>query len=346
MADEAGSALIAQQKFAAQEPFEEIAANQKSLAQAMNSFQIGVTAAKARQQLENQLQMMTLRQQEMEADRDLKEKEFGVRTAQTQMGYDLRANQLQNTIQQQGFLNEMKLRDADLATKKADFVMGKYQDQADDTEGMLGAAASVPSKPGSPTFRDDLLNAVAPFPHAPASTRNKILSQAFNQHNDNVDVQNKAWQAEKDSLLQDASNAIYGTYTHKGSMDTSVFTDPDKYPQQMAEEPWTLGTFFGAGKGPPKPTGNRLVTLKNPTTGRVVEVRPVASQTLTDLSTRWKDLQARRPTAQPINDPSVGVYATPGGMVTVKMSNGTVGTLPQSQIQQAKQRDPGLVIVP
>jgi hypothetical protein len=326
------SGLNQQQAIAAQEPYKNIALGNPAET-FLNAWALTTGLKLKKDEFQGKMQALAMKNQQLEQDSQLKEREFGMRMAMMQQGMGLKEQAMDLQGQRFGLAQ-------DIASAKLQGVANRDESRANVAKGLADLSARGITQ-GSHEYWTAVNQLLADNPNMPASEAVQVRRQGGFNFNNSVDAQNKSLDAREKELTHRMSNTLYGTTANTDLLPVTEWqthTQPDYAPRTVSD--WWQSV-------PPKETDQRIITIKD-ATGKVTGTRKVPTATLTDFNKQWQDLQAQRNAVpKPIYDPSSGI--TPTNMITIKSSSGrTTAQIPNTPeaIQQAKQLDPGLTIVP
>lgn len=310
---------------------------------ALSTFQLTANMNAKQQALQNQLAMYALKQQQLEGDMDLKEKMFNIRAGQIEQNTALRERAMTTDAYFKNQASQIQAQRLGLAQDTFDAKRQDIDKRDDSIAGFANAKSDLIASgvvPGTHEYWTGITNAVAANPYLPSNQKNAALKEAGFNQNAAIKSQQDNVKAKEQEFMHRMSNTLYGTATNtdlQPVLDYNLYTKPEYAPQ-------TWDDWFH--NRPAQPTQNRLITIKD-AQGKAIGTRKVPAQTLTDFNKEWQGIQAQRHGIAPmINDPTIGV--TPNSMITIKSSTGRPWTIPNTPeaIQQAKQMDPGVTIVP
>jgi hypothetical protein len=313
MADGEG-ALVAQQRFAAEEPYKNIEATQNSIKMGLNAFQIGASINSKRQQLENQLAMMALRQQHMENQDAIREAQFGLATTRMQMGHEMDVARLQNTIDHQARMYDLAQTQEERRGATVDYKIQKDQDRNNAQANLLNLRSQLAEEgitPGHPDYYSRYSAAIAAAAQTGSFSPSETvaLSKApATEQNTAINSLHRASKAEYDALAHDASNTIFGASGASGSFDPRPILHPEQFPDEYKPQKFDWSTF---SYGPKEPTGYKLIPTMT-AQGKPGPPRRVAVEDLVNLNKRYQDWQANNAKIPPlVNVPDAGVFGRP-----------------------------------
>jgi hypothetical protein len=336
-----GEGLLGQQQeFAANEPFKNIALAEAGLKGVMNTFMMAQQVGNKRRQLEQQLQMAYMKN-------DLDQREFSMKmdNAATMHAISIARLQQQSAHQNDmleiaGKNMELKERDAALDQKKFDWSVGEKQKRIEGTEAILDVekelAAEGITEENPNYFKEYSSRINARAAGAPASTFNKALSLAKKRVNTTSDRMLKDNIAKSNALAEDVGRTIFHDPKFQ---DLTPVVDFEKLPDEPPAEQSLVDRWLWNKPAPPsKPTGNKVYTY-NTSAGPQKAIIPTSR--LAEFNRQRNEIMEERKRI-----PSKVTMNYDDETVTIKDSNGRQWQIPQNQINAAKQRDPGIVIVP
>jgi len=322
------SGLNQQQAAADRIPYENIALGNPA-EKFLNAWALTTGLKLKRDEFEGKMQALALRNDQLERDSQMKEKEFALRLGQQQLGNDYKMTMAD-------IARERMQNDYQHQTDISKLANEKYNDLMDGQTSLLGLRSDAAAKglrPGDPGYRTFMLNGAASLTgKLPPSVLNKFTSDIDKDETAAIALRQKALASREQEFMHRYSNTIYGTQTNTDlrpitQMETS--TQPEYAPRSWSD------TFHGV---PAQPTDRRIITIKD-AQGKVIGQNKVATQQLTDFAKEYQDIQAQKAGIAPIP-------ASSGTTVNVRTSDGKQWAISPDQVDQAKQRDPGLVIVP
>jgi hypothetical protein len=329
------SGLNQQQAAADRIPYENIALGNPA-EKFLNAWALTTGLKLKRDEFEGKMQALALRNSQLEADSQLKEKEFALRMGQQQLGNDYKMTMAD--IARQKMQNDYQHQ-----TDVSQLAYQKYDDLMSGQTSLLGLKSQAAAKglnPGDPGYRTFMLNGAASLTgKLPPSVLNNFTNQVDKDETAAINLKQKALGAKTQDFMHTMSDTLYGTRTNTDLNPVLNYQqDSPTLKTEYKPQGWHI-PGFGPAPTPPEPTGYKLVYQRDATGKILPNPRKVPTQTFVDLNRQWQDLQAQKSTIAPIPAPS-------GTTVNVRTSDGKQWAISPDQVDQAKQRDPGLVIVP
>lgn len=257
----------------------------------VSAFNAGQQISAKRQQLENQLAAMAIRQQNMELMAGLREAEFNRRLEQ--------GNQRLEIEQQTANLKDLIHQDA----------QNKLVNATEGTANLLNAEAQLADegiKPGDKNFEAEYLRRIANT-GAPNSVINAARRTQLMNHFAVTKNKEKELEANLKEFRERYGAEVLG---NPRLQDVSILSDPSKLPDQVTNK----GSWWS-----PKyePTGNKLVPTFD-YTGKPT-TKPVSTQVLQKFKSEYESILKKKDDIPIIQDhPDMGVYAKPAGTLREK----------------------------
>jgi hypothetical protein len=274
----------------------------------LNAAYLGSEMSRKKQQLENQLQLYALKAQQSEGQMALQEQKFGLAQQAMDLRHEKDVQDIEKTrdAMQRGWeslgLREQQLdinksredRIAEHQKKIADGALGALQ-----TQGEMGG--KDPLDPGYVTdYYSTLIKNTGG--NLPPATVNSILRNVKNDRNQKLAQAEKANADELKYFQERVGSELYG---NPKITNPDPYLHPEKYGDEPKPQTWS-DWFQGA---PRQTTGNKLIPIRDPSTGKVIDTRKASVDDLTRYNKEYRDIVARgQKLPRQEADPSLGVY--------------------------------------
>lgn len=292
----------------------------------LSGAQLGASINAKQRALENQLAGLTLKAQAMEYDHELDRAKFGLAQDKLQMQADRNAALL-----------DIAHANLGLREQTANLAVTKYNDLVEGKSGLVEAQAILDSEhlhPGDEGYIERFNQLTAPIiGKVPTSTLNAVQRSVYNNNNAAIKEKQQYLNSDTKHFTSEASGILYGN-ANPVNPDLTPVIDYEKLPNK-----WSGGGWFG-GDVKIDPT----VKLVPQTDGTE---REVAVSELRRLNARYKELDGIRQSLAKrhvVDRPDLGVHG--GDTIRIRDSSGKQWTIPSTSLETAKERDPGLTIVP
>ena len=310
----------------------------KGLQVGSNIWQAHANANAKQQQMENQLASYALRAQQMQQSSEMREAQFQM--SQDKLKWDM--DKFKSTMDWNRAKEQDAAKDRDRAAdardwglqikeNKADQFVARKADEAQASQGFWSEIALLDSKPGTDQYNLEVPKIAAKYAHFAPAIVDDLASKALIKSNQARDTMQRGYEAE----VRDWNNRVGQTLGYGGNtleQNVPVIMHPENFLKDQKAGGY-FDTSFGA-----QPTGKKIYTTS---TGQEKVVEPAD---IAKLQSDWNSIQTRKPGA-PVHQPDIGVVPASGGVITVKTSSGKTMPIYAKNLQQAKERDPGLTVI-
>jgi hypothetical protein len=322
------SGLNQQQGIAAGIPYKNIALGNPAET-FLNAWALSTGIKLKKDELQGKMQALALKNAQLEADGELREKKYALDLTKAQLTAAHQGNMYDLAVQRAN-------NDAYYKDQTSQLAYQKYNDLLDGQTSLLQLRADASAKnlrPGDPGYHDFMVNGANTLRgKLPASVLNKFNTDVDKDETAGIELRQKALASREKEFMHRYSNTVYGT---QANTDLRPITQMETQTQpEYAPRSWS-DAFHGV---PAKPTDKRIITIKDQQ-GKVIGTSKVATQQLTDFAKEYQSIQQEKAS---IPQPPSAV----GTMVNIRTSDGRTGPLPLTAVDEAKKRDPGLVIIP
>lgn len=239
----------------------------------LNAFAIGSEINRRKQQLENQLAGMAIREHQNEMMNQFREAEYRRKLDQGDQRIYL-AEQGRN-LQQQIF----------------DWKVNKDQETIQDVSDLASGITSLNLDPADPKRPSAIWDIISKNPRA-AKIAPGLIKDAFGSYNNAIRTKESQLKQERSDLMQDVKNSVGRGQT----ADLDLLYNPDEWQTEYVDKQ-------GVKHAPPppgadyakdwKPTGMKYVVRKSVQLGQPDIYIKLPAQKLTDLSKRLRDLDSK-----------------------------------------------------